>query len=192
MQLNDEIRIEAPREQVYAALNDPEILRKSIPGCEEIEQLSETELIATVVTKIGPIKARFKGQVTLSDLNPPESYTISGRGRGGSAGFAKGGAKIVLEEDGGATVMRYEVQVDVGGKLAQLGGRLIEGTAKKLAGDFFTQFKKEVTGPEDEAAEVTVPAAIREEARIGAVHRLVLIVGGVVALIVLYFLIGSL
>ena len=191
MQLNDEIRIEAPREQVYAALNDPEILRKSIPGCEEIEQVSETELIATVVTKIGPIKARFKGQVTLSDLNPPESYTISGRGRGGSAGFAKGGAKIVLEEDGGATVMRYEVQVDVGGKLAQLGGRLIEGTAKKLAGDFFTQFKKEVTGREDEAAEVTVSAATAEEARIGAVHPLVWIVGGAVALVVLYFLIGA-
>ena len=192
MQLNDEIRIEAPREQVYAALNDPEILRKSIPGCEEIEQVSETELIATVVTKIGPIKARFKGQVTLSDLNPPESYTISGVGKGGSAGFAKGGAKIVLEEDGGATVMRYEVQVDVGGKLAQLGGRLIEGTAKKLAGDFFTQFKKEVTRPEDEAAEVTVPPATREEARIGAVHPLILIVGGAVALVVLYFLIGAL
>ncbi len=192
MQLNDEIRIEAPREKVYAALNDPEILRKSIPGCEEIEQVSETELIATVVTKIGPIKARFKGQVTLSDLNPPNSYTISGQGKGGSAGFAKGGAKIVLEEDGGATVMRYEVQVDVGGKLAQLGGRLIEGTAKKLANDFFTQFKKEVTGPEDEAAEVTVSAATREEARIGAVHPLVWIVGGVVALVVLYFLIGAL
>ena len=192
MQLNDEIRIEAPREQVYAALNDPEILRKSIPGCEEIEQISETELIATVVTKIGPIKARFKGQVTLSDLNPPESYTISGVGKGGSAGFAKGGAKVLLIEDGGATVMRYEVQVDVGGKLAQLGGRLIEGTAKKLAGDFFTQFKIEVTGPEDEAAEVTVPAATMEEARIGAVHPLVWIVGGVVALVVLYFLIGAL
>ncbi len=152
MQLNDEIRIEAPREQVYAALNDPQILRKSIPGCEEIEQVSETELIATVVTKIGPIKARFKGQVTLSDLNPPNSYTISGQGKGGSAGFAKGGAKIVLEEDGGATVMRYEVQIDVGGKLAQLGGRLIEGTAKKLADEFFTKFNKEITGPEDEAA----------------------------------------
>ena len=191
MQLNDEIRIEAPREQVYAALNDPEILRKSIPGCEEIEQVSETELIATVVTKIGPIKARFKGQVTLSDLNPPNSYTISGRGKGGSAGFAKGGAKIVLEEDGGATVMRYEVEIDVGGKLAQLGGRLIEGTAKKLADDFFTRFKEEVTGPGDEAADVTVPAPIGEEARIGAVHPLVLIAGGAVALVVLYFPIRS-
>ncbi len=192
MQLNDEIRIEAPREQVYAALNDLEILRKSIPGCEEIEQVSETELIATVVTKIGPIKARFKGQVTLSDLNPPNSYTISGQGQGGSAGFAKGSAKIVLEEDGGATVMRYEVQIDVGGKLAQLGGRLIEGTAKKLADDFFTRFNKEVAGPEDEAADVTVSPAAGEGAGIGAIRPLVLIVGGAVALVVLYFLIVAL
>ena len=192
MQLNDEIRIDAPREQVYAALNDPEILRKSIPGCEEIEQLSETELIATVVTKIGPIKAKFKGHVTLSDLNPPSSYSITGEGKGGTAGFAKGGAKISLEEDGEATVMRYEVQIDVGGKLAQLGGRLIEGTAKKLSADFFTRFKQEVAGPEAEEAEAPVVAAIGEEARMSASRPLVLMVGGAVALVVLYFLIGAL
>ena len=143
MQFTDEIRIDAPREQVYAALNDLGILRNSIPGCEEIEQLSETELVATVVTRIGPIKAKFKGHVTLSDLNPPSSYSITGEGKGGTAGFAKGGAKIVLEEDGEATIMRYEVQIDVGGKLAQLGGRLIEGTAKRLADEFFTRFKQE-------------------------------------------------
>ncbi len=192
MQLNDEIRIEAPREQVYAALNDPEILRKSIPGCEEIEQISETELFATVVTKIGPIKAKFKGQVTLSDLNPPKSYTISGEGKGGSAGFAKGGAKVSLEEDGGATILRYEVQAVVGGKLAQLGGRLIEGTAKKLAGDFFNSFREAMAGPVDEAAEAPVPAGAVKEAGIGAVHPLVLIVCGAVSLVVLYLLIGSL
>ncbi len=190
MQLNDEIRIDAPREQVYAALNDPEILRKSIPGCEEIEQVSETELVVTVVTKIGPIKAKFKGHVTLSDLNPPSSYTISGEGKGGTAVFAKGGAKISLEEDGEATVMRYDVEIDVGGRLAQLGGRLIEGTAKKLADDFFSSFKQEVTGPEDEDAEAT--AATGEEARMSASRPLVLIVGGAVALVVLYFLIGAL
>ena len=191
MKLKDEIRIEAPREQVYAALNDPEILRESIPGCEEIEQISETEMIATVVLKIGPIKAKFKGQVTLSDLNPPESYTISGEGKGGSVGFAEGGAKISLEEDGGATILRYEVQAYVGGKLAQLGGRLIEGTAKKLAGDFFNSFREAVAGPAEEAAEVPVPAAAREKTGIGAVHPLVLMVGGGVALVILYFLIGS-
>lgn len=190
MQLNGEIRIDAPREQVYAALNDPEILRKSIPGCEEIEQLSETELIATVVTKIGPIKTKFKGHVTLSDLNPPSSYTISGEGKGGTAGFAKGGAKISLEVDGDGTVMRYDVQIDVGGKLAQLGGRLIEGTAKKLSDDFFTRFKQEVSGVDDEAAGAAVAAA--EEARMRAPRPLVWIVGGAAALAVLYFLIGAL
>ncbi len=188
MQMSGEIRIEAPREQVYAALNDPQILKKSIPGCEDIERISETELTATVVAKIGPIKAKFKGQVTLSDLNPPESYTISGEGKGGSAGFAKGSAKVSLEEDGDATILRYEVQADVGGKLAQLGGRLIDGTAKKLSGDFFNSFRDVVAGP---TAEEAVPAAVAEKTGIGAVHPLVLIAGGVVALVVLYLLIGS-
>ena len=190
MKLSDQIRIEAPREQVYAALNDLEILRKSIPGCEQIEQISKTELIATAVIKIGPIKAKFKGQVTLSDLNPPESYTISGEGKGGTAGFAKGDAKISLEEDGGATILRYEVQADVGGKLAQLGGRLIEGTAKKLAGDFFNSFSDAVAGPAEEVAEVAVPAATGAEAGIGGVPPLVLMAGSAAALIVLYFFFG--
>ena len=181
MELNGEIRIEAPREQVYAALNDPEILRKSIPGCDKLEQISETELVATVVIRIGPIKATFQGQVMLSDLNPPESYTISGEGKGGSAGFAKGGAKVSLEEDGGATILRYEVQADVGGKLAQLGGRLIEGTAKKLAGDFFKSFSEAVAGPAPEA----VPAAAEKT----GTNPLVWIIGGAVVLGILYLLI---
>jgi len=186
MQFNDEIRIDAPREQVYAALNDPGILRNSIPGCEEIEQVSETELVATVVTRIGPIKAKFKGQVTLSDLNPPESYTISGEGTGGSAGFAKGGAKVTLEADGTATILHYEVQADVGGKLAQLGGRLIEGTAKKLAGEFFNSFRDAVAGPAEEG----VAEVAAEKAEPGGVNPMVWIAGGAVALIVLYLLVG--
>ncbi len=185
MQMSDEIRIEAPREQVYAALNDPQILKQSIPGCEEIDQISETELTATVVTKIGPIKAKFKGQVTLSDLNPPESYTISGEGTGGTAGFAKGGAKVSLQADGSATILRYDVEADVGGKLAQLGGRLIEGTAKKLAGDFFNSFSEAVAGPAEEAA----PAAA-ETAESEGVSPWVWIGVGAVALVVLYILIG--
>ena len=192
MQLNGEIRIDAPREQVYAALNDPEILRNSIPGCEDLVALSETELVATVVTRIGPIKAKFTGHVTISDLNPPSSYTISGEGKGGPAGFAKGGAKITLEEDGDATVMRYEVRVDVGGKLAQLGGRLIEGTAKKLSADFFNAFKREVAGPEDEEAAATATAPALEGARMSASRPLVLIVGTASVLVVLYYLIAAL
>ena len=186
MQLNDKIRIEAPREQVYAALNDLEILRKSIPGCEQIEQISETELIATAVIKIGPIKAKFKGQVTLSDLNPPNSYTISGEGKGGSAGFAKGGAKVSLEEDGEATILRYEVQADVGGKLAQLGSRLIEGTSKRLAGQFFESFKEIV---DQTPADEKIAAAGAAEPK-SALHPLIGIVCcGLIAAAVIYFLV---
>ena len=140
MKMTDEIRIEASREQVFAALNDPEILRKAIPGCQELDQTSETELTATVQAKVGPVKAKFRGAVTLSDINPPESYIISGEGKGGAAGFAKGKAKVSLAEDGAATILKYEVDAEVGGKLAQVGGRLIEGTSKKLAGDFFETF----------------------------------------------------
>jgi len=140
MKMNDEIRIEASREQVFAALNDPDILRQAIPGCQELEQTTETELTATVQAKVGPVKAKFQGAVTLSDINPPESYTISGEGKGGAAGFAKGTARVALTEDGTGTILSYEVDAEVGGKLAQVGGRLIEGTSKKLAGEFFTTF----------------------------------------------------
>ena len=140
MKITDEIRIEASREKVFAALNDPEILRKAIPGCQELDQTSDTELTATVQAKVGPVKATFRGAVTLSDVNPPESYIISGEGKGGAAGFAKGKAKVSLVGDGSATILSYEVDAEVGGKLAQVGGRLIEGTSKKLAGDFFETF----------------------------------------------------
>ncbi|MEE8172041.1 MAG: carbon monoxide dehydrogenase subunit G [Alphaproteobacteria bacterium] len=187
MELNDEIRIDAPREQVYAALNDAEVLRKCIPGCEELEQLSETELVAMVVTRIGPVKAKFTGRVTLSDLNPPQGYTISGEGKGGAAGFAKGGATISLDEDGDGTIMRYAVQINVGGKLAQLGGRLIEGTAKKLSADFFNAFKQELAPPEAEEAGATEPV-IAEEPRMSASTPLVMIIGAASVLAVLYFL----
>ncbi len=157
MDMTGSERIAAPRERVYAALNDPEILKAAIPGCEAIEKTSDTEMTATVVTKVGPVKAKFQGAVTLSDLDPPHGYTISGEGKGGPAGFAKGGAKVRLEEDGGATVLHYEVKADVGGKLAQLGSRLIDGTAKKLSGEFFSRFAELVAEPQAEAA--AAPAA---------------------------------
>ena len=140
MEMNGEYRIEASREKVWSALNDTEILKQSIPGCEEINRLSETEMTATVVAKVGPVKAKFTGEVTLSDLNPPNSYRISGEGKGGAAGFAKGGANVSLQSDGNSTILIYSVDATVGGKLAQLGARLIDGTAKKLAGEFFTNF----------------------------------------------------
>ena len=157
MKLTDEIRIEAPREAVFAALNDPEILKRAIPGCQELERVSETEMTATVQAKVGPVRAKFTGAVTLADVNPPEGYTISGEGKGGAAGFAKGGAKVSLEDDGGATVLRYEVDAEVGGKLAQVGARLIEGTSKKLAGEFFETFSG-LGGGSDAGAEEPAPA----------------------------------
>jgi len=160
MDMNGEALIAAPRERVFEALNDPEVLKRAIPGCEEIDKLSDTEMSAKVVAKVGPVKAKFNGHVTLSDLNPPESYTITGEGKGGAAGFAKGSAKVSLEPDGAATIMRYEVKAQVGGKLAQLGGRLIDGTAKKMADQFFTSFGEIVGGvPEEEPAPILVAAS---------------------------------
>ena len=140
MELTDEIRIAAPRDAVYCALNDPEVLRECIPGCEELTQTAPNELEAKVVLKIGPVKARFAGEVTLDQTNAPDGFSLVGEGKGGAAGFAKGGADVTLAEDGDETVLTYTAKVDVGGKIAQLGSRLIAGTAKKLSGKFFTRF----------------------------------------------------
>jgi carbon monoxide dehydrogenase subunit G len=157
MDMTGEYRIPAPRAQVWAALNDPETLKASLPGCQSLEKVSEREFAATVVAKVGPVQAKFNGNVTLSNLNPPESYTISGEGKGGAAGFAKGGADVRLQEDGEATVLTYTAKADVGGKLAQLGSRLIDGTAKKMADEFFNNFSRQVAGP------APAPAAVPEE-----------------------------
>ncbi|MDQ0422436.1 carbon monoxide dehydrogenase subunit G [Peteryoungia aggregata LMG 23059] len=149
MDMNGSQRIEASREAVYAGLNDVDILRQCIPGCESIEKTSETEMVAKVTLRIGPVKASFAGTVTLSDLDPPNGYTISGEGSGGMAGFAKGGANVTLEPDGDATILHYVVKAEIGGKLAQMGSRLIDSTAKKLAGDFFAKFGEVVGKPSD-------------------------------------------
>lgn len=134
-------RIEAPVDAVWKALNDPDVLRQAIPGCESLDKTSDTSMVAKVVLKIGPIKAKFDGAVELQNLNPPHSYTISGEGKGGLAGFAKGGADVSLESDGPtATILTYVVKAEVGGKIAQLGSRLIESTSKKLAAEFFSNF----------------------------------------------------
>src|SRR6267378_5427929 len=133
MQMKDSQRIPAPKDKVWAALNDPEVLKKCIPGCQSLEMSSPTDMTATVVFRVGPVKATFGGKVTLSDLDPPNSYTISGEGSGGVAGFAKGGAKVNLAEDGAVTVLNYTVQAHVGGKLAQIGSRLIDSVARKMA-----------------------------------------------------------
>lgn len=146
MDLTGEERIAASRDTVWKALNDPEILKACIPGCESLEKISDTALEATVGVKIGPVKARFNGKVALTNLNPPSSYTISGEGKGGVAGFAKGGADVTLVEEGSETVLSYKVNADVGGKIAQLGSRLIASTSKKLATQFFENFNAAVSG----------------------------------------------
>ncbi|WP_417679759.1 SRPBCC family protein [Roseibium sp.] len=155
MKMSESQRIEAPRQTVWEALNDADVLKASIPGCEELTKHSDTEMEAKVKLKVGPVKATFGGKVTLEDLNPPESYRIVGEGSGGVAGFAKGGATVRLEEDGpDATILHYDVDAQIGGKLAQLGSRLIDSTARRLAGEFFKTFGEQVapTQPQEEEA----------------------------------------
>ena len=146
MTMNGEVQLAAPREAVWAKLNDPEVLKACIPGCEELERTEDNGFRAVAKMKVGPVSARFKGKVTLSDLDPPNGYKISGEGEGGVAGFAKGGATVGLADKDGGTLLTYNVEAQIGGKLAQLGQRLINGTAKKLADEFFSNFAKAVAG----------------------------------------------
>ena len=167
MKMTGEQRIAAPRQKVWAALNDPEVLRQSIPGCQSLEKESDDKLRAIVEVKIGPIGARFTGAVTLSDIDAPNGYTITGEGQGGTVGFAKGGAKVRLTDDGGGTLLSYDVDAQVGGRLAQLGGPIIDATAKQLAGKFFQKFGEIVGGgapapamaPSPSASTPTAPSA---------------------------------
>ena len=147
MDIKGEYRIAAPRDKVFAALNDPAVLQACIPGCESLEKTSDTEMKARVRLRIGPVSATFGGKVTLSDIDPPNGYKISGEGQGGPAGFAKGGAVVKLRDDAGSTVLTYDVDAQVGGKIAQVGARLIDGTARKLADEFFGKFAVTVAGP---------------------------------------------
>jgi carbon monoxide dehydrogenase subunit G len=147
MDMSGEYRIEADRARVWAALNDPVVLAACIPGCESLEKTGEDEFSGRAVIALGPVKARFSGKVTLSDLDPPRAYRLTGEGTGGAAGFGKGGASVILEEeDAATTVLRYVAQAQVGGKLAQIGSRLIQSSAKKLADDFFARFAARVAG----------------------------------------------
>lgn len=154
MEMTGEQRIPASRSTVWNALNDPEILRQSIPGCEEVRKVSDTEFEATVTAKVGPVSARFKGKVTLSDIDAPNGYTIMGEGQGGVAGFGKGGAKVTLRDEGPDTLLNYTANAQVGGKLAQIGSRLVDAAARKMADDFFSRFGTIVA----EQAAAAVPA----------------------------------
>jgi carbon monoxide dehydrogenase subunit G len=140
MTMTGAVQLPASREAVWAKLNDPAVLKTCIPGCEQLDKTSDTEFQAIATIKVGPVKARWKGKVRLSDLDPPNSYRISGEGEGGVAGFAKGGAKVSLADSDGGTRLSYDVEAQIGGKLAQLGQRLISGAAKKTADDFFQKF----------------------------------------------------
>jgi len=145
MTMNGEYQLPATKEVVWQKLNDAEVLKACIPGCEELNKTSDTSFEATASIKIGPVKARFKGKVDLTDLDPPNGYRISGEGSGGVAGFAKGGATVKLEDKDGGTLLKYDVDAQIGGKLAQLGQRLVNGAAKKIADDFFANFAKAVS-----------------------------------------------
>ncbi len=140
MKMQGERLIQAPQQEVWTALNDPVVLKQCIPGCEEMQKVSDNDFSAKVKAKVGPVSLTMMGDVHLSDLNPPVSYRITGQGKGGAAGFARGGADIRLEDKGGATLIAYDVDAQVGGKLAQIGNRLIDSTARKMADDFFSRF----------------------------------------------------
>ncbi|MEH2482310.1 carbon monoxide dehydrogenase subunit G [Nitrobacteraceae bacterium AZCC 2146] len=142
MIMDGNVRLDAPRSHVWAELNNPEVLKACVPGCEDLQKISENEFRATAKLKVGPVSARFKGRVILSDFDPPQSYKISGEGEGGIAGFAKGNATVRLEEDGASTLLFYRVDAQIGGKVAQLGQRLIDGAAKKVAEEFFAKFAR--------------------------------------------------
>jgi hypothetical protein len=160
MDMTGERRIPAPRQTVWEALNNPEVLKVSIPGCESLEKLDGDQMKATAAIKVGPISARFTGKVQLSEIDPPNGYRISGEGQGGVAGFAKGGANVSLTDDGADTLLSYQVNAQVGGKLAQLGGRLIDATAKQMADAFFDRFSAQVQALSPAAGDATIEAMV--------------------------------
>lgn len=159
MDLTGDVRIPAAREAVWRALNDPEVLRRCIPGCERMEREDGEVFTATVAAKVGPVSAKFSGKVSLQDVDAPNGYRLVGEGTGGVAGFGKGEAAVTLTEEDGGTVLSYVAKAKVGGKLAQIGQRLVDATARKLADDFFTRFAAEVGGPaSDDVAAEPAPA----------------------------------
>ena len=198
MDMSGEYTIPAPREKVWEALNDPEVLKQCIDGCQSLEKTSDTEFQAKVTAKVGPVKATFNGKVNLSDIDPPNGYTISGEGQGGVAGFAKGGAQVRLSGEGNETVLNYEANAEVGGKLASVGSRLVLGVAKKTADDFFSKFT-DIVGGGGEAAEASAeadaavpePASAPVEQPKAGVSPAVWVVGAIVVIAVAAWLLSG-
>lgn len=160
MEFSGEYRIPARQQQVWDALNDPAVLLASIAGCKQLEKVSDSEFNAIVVTRVGPISATFRGSVTLSDLKPPHSYTLTGQGQGGAAGFARMQARVNLKEEGAETVLSYTASAEIGGKLASVGSRLVQTVAKKNADDFFSAFARQLGGSGELAAPAVAPGAV--------------------------------
>jgi carbon monoxide dehydrogenase subunit G len=189
MEMNGEQRIPLPQQRVWEALNDPEILKACIPGCESIERVSEKEYKVAMTAAVGPVKAKFSGKLLLADMNPPNSYSLAFEGSGGAAGFGKGSAQVSLVPDGSGTLLAYKATASVGGKLAQIGSRLIDGVAKKMSDDFFIRFN-ETVAPATEAASATEAAqpAVANRPPESSLPVWVWIGGGIVLLLmVLYF-----
>jgi carbon monoxide dehydrogenase subunit G len=157
MDMTGEERIAAPRNAVWEALNDPSILMQCIPSCQSLEWISSSELVASIKVKVGPISASFSGTITLSNVNAPESYTLEAEGKGGLAGFARGAADVVLEEDGGVTLLQYQARAELGGKIAKLGSKLVRSSTAKLARQFFSDFNAAVSAERPVADERCLP-----------------------------------
>jgi carbon monoxide dehydrogenase subunit G len=190
MEMTGEQLIGLPQTEVWRALNDPEILKACIPGCEAIDKTADNEYRVAMTAAVGPVKAKFSGKLMLSDLQPPNSYSLSFEGSGGAAGFGKGGAHVSLKPEGSATRLSYTAKASVGGKLAQVGSRLIDGVAKKMADDFFTAFNRKVAGQAPQQ-----PADVRSSAEAGAVSPSALaplwwVAGAILAMLAVYYALG--
>lgn len=194
MDMKGEFRVPLPQDVVWRALNDPDVLKASIPGCDELIRESETSFKGKISAAVGPVRAKFAGTATLSEIDAPNGYTLSGSGSGGAAGMVKGGAKVRLVPEGGETLLQYEAQAQVAGKLAQIGSRLVDMAAKKMADDFFGNFVTQLQAAEPEPTVVTEPAieqaAEKKAARVvsetvAPSRRAWLVLGLVVAIIVI-------
>lgn len=184
MEMTGEQLIALPQQRVWEALNDPEILKACVPGCDAIEKVSDTEYKLAMTAAVGPVKAKFNGKLMLSDLNPPNSYAMAFEGSGGPAGFGKGGAKVMLTPEGDSTKLAYTASAQVGGKLAQVGSRLIDGVARKMADDFFSRFNAMIAPPPAPAPEAVAAVAAPAVPRVPEGPFLLPVYAGVAAFLI--------